>query len=335
MVWYYIVNGVQQGPVSETELRDLARRRVIDGETYVWGEGMPEWVKASTVSQLLIQQTTAPAPLAPATAAIDPFPSIAAADDDDPWTDYQAGAAPQPRSAARTVSTSPYFDNSSRAKVAVFFFYCIIPVIAVMTLMEIGLIFLVGNEQTVFEDITLFDLGLMLLALPAMFQILLILLIAIFFLRWFGKAYENVKAFGGPDLSYSVGSAIWSWFVPFLNLFRPYQIAKEIWERSYTALHGPVASRPADASDDDKTPVTIWWSLLVASGVFSQISSRVADDPFGDPTRLTLSLDAISSLLLISAAVAAIKMIREIQKIQDSALQKIYSESQSPMADVG
>ena len=43
MNWYYAINGAQQGPIEEDELRKLVRQGVITADTLVWHEGLPTW----------------------------------------------------------------------------------------------------------------------------------------------------------------------------------------------------------------------------------------------------------------------------------------------------
>ncbi|MET4105251.1 hypothetical protein ABIB60_000579 [Hymenobacter sp. UYP22] len=62
----------------------------------------------------------------------------------------------------------------------------------------------------------------------AIAQIPLRILSIVFFLQWFRRAYYNLRYLSGrPD--HTDGWAVGAWFVPFLNLFRPYSIMKEIW----------------------------------------------------------------------------------------------------------
>lgn len=51
--WYYAVNNKQSGPVSFDELRDLAAKGRLNAEDLVWQDGMPEWVAARTVKDLM------------------------------------------------------------------------------------------------------------------------------------------------------------------------------------------------------------------------------------------------------------------------------------------
>ncbi|UFZ02009.1 DUF4339 domain-containing protein [Bradyrhizobium ontarionense] len=51
--WYYAAQGQQQGPVSESELRDLIARGALTAETLVWSDGMAGWEKAGRIPGLL------------------------------------------------------------------------------------------------------------------------------------------------------------------------------------------------------------------------------------------------------------------------------------------
>src|SRR5688572_9717366 len=65
------------------------------------------------------------------------------------------------------------------------------------------------------------------------------------FLVWMRRSYINLKALGVRGLEYSPGWAVGCWFIPFVNLVRPYTIMKEIWTRSDPDLEaqaGPFAS---------------------------------------------------------------------------------------------
>jgi len=52
------------------------------------------------------------------------------------------------------------------------------------------------------------------------------------FLMWMHRAHRNLPALGAQNLKYSPGWAVGGWFVPFLNLVRPYQVMGEIWRES-------------------------------------------------------------------------------------------------------
>jgi LSD1 subclass zinc finger protein len=58
----------------------------------------------------------------------------------------------------------------------------------------------------------------------------------IVFVIWFYRAHANLKSLDARHLRYTSGWAVGYWFIPIMNLFRPVQVAQEIWR---TAIHGP------------------------------------------------------------------------------------------------
>ncbi len=131
---------------------------------------------------------------------------------------------------------------------------------------------------------------------------------AVFFIRWFLDAYRNVRALGG-ERDHTEKWAGWAWFVPFLNLWRPKQIANEIWR----------ASDPEHPNEfpSSTTPVwgvlTLWWVFWLASNFASNVATRLA---FNDDTAESLRNSTVAYLvgdsIDIVAAVLAIVVIQAI-----------------------
>jgi hypothetical protein len=97
----------------------------------------------------------------------------------------------------------------------------------------------------------------------AIAQLAMLGLGAVVFLRWFHRAYANLRPLGAEPRHRS-GWAVGHWFVPILNLFRPKQIADEIWQGS-------------EPQRDERPPrlLSWWWAALIAAGVLAQAASRV------------------------------------------------------------
>ena len=83
--WYYAAQGVQQGPVSEAELRALVSGRVVSAETLVWTDGMAGWERAGQIPGLISELgglapdpsndiAGGPAGIAPLSAKLDLWP---------------------------------------------------------------------------------------------------------------------------------------------------------------------------------------------------------------------------------------------------------------------
>lgn len=58
MNWYYLENGQQKGPVTDTDFPSFVQQGVIRMDTYLWCEGMKEW---QTYAALLGQPAAQPA----------------------------------------------------------------------------------------------------------------------------------------------------------------------------------------------------------------------------------------------------------------------------------
>lgn len=66
--WYYGLNGQQNGPVEDDEIRAMLASGMINGQTIIWRDGMEEWLPILQVpewaSQVVYQAPTAPGPSA-------------------------------------------------------------------------------------------------------------------------------------------------------------------------------------------------------------------------------------------------------------------------------
>jgi len=78
MSWFYASSGVQNGPVSEEELRSLAAAGRLQPTDLVWSAGMSGWQPASSIPGLLPARPGAPPPLPPAQPAAARYPQAAA-----------------------------------------------------------------------------------------------------------------------------------------------------------------------------------------------------------------------------------------------------------------
>lgn len=91
------------------------------------------------------------------------------------------------------------------------------------------------------------------------------------FIVWFHRLYTNLPALGATGLRFSRGWAIGAWFVPILNLWRPKQIADDIWRASdpdRTVAGDQWRGRPVAGL------VHMWWGLYLLSNLVSQAVVR-------------------------------------------------------------
>src|SRR5690606_36596274 len=72
------------------------------------------------------------------------------------------------------------------------------------------------------------------------------------FVKWFRRAYNNIHALNKENLEYSENQALWSWFIPFINLVRPKRIMEEIWDRTQKSYY-------VSNTEYTKSALISWW----------------------------------------------------------------------------
>lgn len=155
--------------------------------------------------------------------------------------------------------------------------------------------------------------------LVAVVQTVVFIFAAVMFIRWFKRAYENLRALGVTDLRFRVGWAIWGWFVPILNLWRPKMIANDIWRGS-----DPAAPPPATDEEWRRRPVPVlyqpWWAGFVILNFLYNIAFRLsirADDitELEDAASAYLFADSLSAITGV-LAVLVVRRTTERQEVK-------------------
>jgi hypothetical protein len=57
------------------------------------------------------------------------------------------------------------------------------------------------------------------------------LVTAVLFLRWLHLVVRLTRALGGAHLRWTPSSAVWAFFIPVLNFFRPYQVLRDVYRQ--------------------------------------------------------------------------------------------------------
>lgn len=151
------------------------------------------------------------------------------------------------------------------------------------TMSQVGLLMQAQQDAPVAEDAASANNSRQLVI--GIGQAVVYLATIVLFLCWIGRAYRNVGALSTRKSRFAPGWAVGSWFVPFLNLVRPYQIVRETWW---------VSSSPSDADRAEpgctpKAPAIVkwWWAVFLISGSFGQMVSRKALSATTCPRRWT------------------------------------------------
>lgn len=100
-----------------------------------------------------------------------------------------------------------------------------------------------------------------------LFQLALFVFTTVIFGRWIVRAHRNVRAQGAQDLRITPGWALGYFFVPIVNLWRPYQAMCDLWKASHN---------PATWAVMETGPILgAWWILWIGSGILGRISIKM------------------------------------------------------------
>ena len=148
---------------------------------------------------------------------------------------------------------------------------------------------------------------------------------AIFFIRWFRRAYYNLslRAF---RLSYSDGMAAGAWFIPFVNLYKPYRIMQEMHEQTSNLLFTNNIQPEKELNTDN---IGWWWGLWIVNGVISQISFRLSMNANTvDDIIVSTIVGIISNVVGIPLAIVTINMIKNYAAVEP--LLNVIRDAETP-----
>jgi hypothetical protein len=142
--------------------------------------------------------------------------------------------------------------------------------------------------------------------LPQMF---VVLVTDIIFLMWIHRANRNARGLGAQGMTFTPGWSVGWYFVPFANLWKPYQAMKEIWKAS---------ANPASWPSEKPPPLlATWWTLWIVSNVLSNMSFRMSMRADTGPELLASEIvTLISDLLDIPLCLVALRLVRGIIRLQ-------------------
>ncbi len=154
-------------------------------------------------------------------------------------------------------------------------------------------------------------------------QIIILIIAGIAFLLWFYRSHRNLSALGARNLKYSSGWAIGGFFVPFLNLVRPYQVMKETYKESDPDFTFSVISEKSKCKDPRSSSlVGWWWFLYLLSITWGYVVMGVLS---GESLESLISgtwLSISSEIIDIIAALVTIKLIKEIVEKQKNRYER-------------
>jgi hypothetical protein len=148
-------------------------------------------------------------------------------------------------------------------------------------------------------------------ALSAIGVFLSLLVCVIVVGRWIYRASANAHAIS-DEKTISPGWAVGSYFIPILNLFRPYQAMREIWLASHFRGNWHAESTPG--------LLVLWWSLWIGTAILGNVSLQLSlRTGVGEPLDLVIILELIAAVLTVPLCLALIAIMRRIAQAQGTA----------------
>lgn len=140
------------------------------------------------------------------------------------------------------------------------------------------------------------------------------ILSGVLFILWFRRAYYNQEIKIGRMESTN-GWAAGAWFVPILNLFKPYQLMQEI----YINAENYLVNHQLDTKNKSRYQlIGIWWFFWVALSITSIIADQIlkASVESIDNMMLTTLKAMIVQFAYLLLVFVAIKVIRNYNKME-------------------
>jgi hypothetical protein len=167
----------------------------------------------------------------------------------------------------------------------------------------------------------------------SIFGLIALIATAVVFLIWENRVYKNLPALGVPRPDFSSGWVVGSWFVPFLNLVRPYQIVKYIQDKSDPETVS-VGGGYYDAGGNFS--LKAWWGFWLASNISDRFFTRIYRNAEKLEDHVAAGwADIFSSGLTIVAACLAIAVVRDITSRQEERSKRLMDASQQQFWSAG
>ncbi len=144
--------------------------------------------------------------------------------------------------------------------------------------------------------------------------LIIFLISAILIMRWTYVANYNVHQLGAQNMKFSPRWSIGYYFIPILNLWKPYQAMKEIWKTSKS----PLSWESATAS----SVLSLWWLLWIISSIMGRVIFNMSKSTNELTELLNLNIiTQISNMLDIVLAIVTLAVINNIYRMQSQHLE--------------
>ena len=144
----------------------------------------------------------------------------------------------------------------------------------------------------------------------AIVTFMIFLTTGILVLKWIYRANYNARQLGAMDMTFTPSWSIGWYFIPVVNLWKPYRAMKEIWHAS---------ANPKTWKDQRHTPSLLpwWWCLWIISNMIANASMRLGliDDNI-DSLLFANVVRQVSSGMQIVLILILLRIIHRVHHMQ-------------------
>ena len=142
----------------------------------------------------------------------------------------------------------------------------------------------------------------------------------ILILKWLYRANYNVKQLGAKDMEFTPGWSIGYYFIPIVNLWKPFQAMKDLWKTSVNPTNWQSLKSPST--------IALWWGLWIVSNLLGRIIFNLSRNAESLDAMIQVNLiSQVSDVLDIPLSLVLMKLVQSIYTMQVNHYQKMHNES--------
>jgi hypothetical protein len=135
-------------------------------------------------------------------------------------------------------------------------------------------------------------------------------------LRWIYFANANAARLSGQQMQYSPAGSVGWYFVPIVNLWKPFQAMKEIWQASAACGRDLLAKAPSY--------LNAWWFLWLFNGALGNLAMRLSlETKTMDDLLFASVVNMASDVVAIPLSMVFMTVVKEIAQLQDTCRESV------------
>lgn len=136
----------------------------------------------------------------------------------------------------------------------------------------------------------------------------------VLFIMWFRRAYYNLHQIYTRGLKHTEGWAAGAWFVPIMNLYAPYQIAKDLFTKSREVLD---KNELIETNQFKSNSIGVWWTLWISASILGRIDYYMQKDLVNNLDLTGAYMSIVVSVVSIIACIMCIRVIKEYMAMEE------------------